>query len=574
MRNLYLSLIFILAIVTSPALASDTPSAAGTWYGEIEAGANRVEVIVKIVADQLSEGHGTLETPGQVGSSPLPLTSLETGDNRLTFLVPSIAAGFEGEWSEDGQSWEGIWTQSGMRVPLILKAGLPFASASFPGIDGVWNGHVERQGHAVRFILRFATSDLGTRGSFEAPTFGLRNLAIADLKFSDDMVEFVVSATGGAFSGTIDVEAGLMEGDWAFPGQPVTAIIFVREAEDGSSPKAASKTQPTNSSRLFIEEEIAFASTQSDVTLAGAITLPEGGGPFPAAILLTGSGPQDRDQTLYGHKPFRVIAEYLARRGIAVLRYDDRGFARSTGDFMSATSADFAEDALSAVAYLKRRGDIDPQAIGLIGHSEGAVVGNLAALKSDDTSFFIMLGAPGIDFIEVQLGQRRVMAINAGFPEAAVIASEPDIRSFYEEIRNAPNKGGAAEKARELLTPDLLVALGGNEAMRDRAVSQFSRDWFRFLLNYDPRSSLSRLRIPVLALAGSLDQQVIPGPNLGGIGTALASNSDATVEQIDGLNHMFQTATTGNMAEYAQLDEAISPVALERISDWISARFK
>ena len=576
MRHFFLVLWSCLMGLTACAAGPGEHDLPGTWSGQIIAGQNRITVVVNFAEAADGNYTGTLETPDQVGSPVQPLENIEKDDSSLGFSVPQLSSAYSGVWSADELAWTGKWSQSGVTLPLVLRKGPPAAKPIIEGLDGTWEGAVDRGGREIRFIVRIETQLQGTNATFDSPSFGIRNVPIADLSRDGNRVRFRVPATGVEYDATLSNDGESMTGSWTLPGRPDAEVTFVRIVKAAAQDAPAQPKRPQHPTPPFgyNVEEVSFDNPAAPgVTLSGTLTVPAGDGPFPAVILITGSGPQDRDQTLYGHKPFAVIADQLTSSGIAVLRYDDRGVAGSTGDFASATSADFATDANAAVSFLLSRSDIRPDAIGLMGHSEGGVVAPLAALENDDIDFLVLLAAPGQDFVEIQLAQRRSMAALQGLPEAAVIATEPLVRAVYKAIKSADSRADAEQAVRALMTDATLAAFGAGVEQKEMLVQQLTRDWFRFLLKYDADAVLSAVDIPVLALGGSLDWQVPSTANLEGIRIALAGNADATVMELEDLNHMFQTAKTGGIQEYEQIEETFSPMALEVISDWIKDRF-
>jgi pimeloyl-ACP methyl ester carboxylesterase len=348
-------------------------------------------------------------------------------------------------------------------------------------------------------------------------------------------------------------------------------VVFTRRDAAASARRRPQEPHPPFPYR---SEEVSFANPRAQgVTLAGTLTLPQGDGPFPAAILITGSGAQDRDEALMGHKPFAVLADYLTRHGIAVLRYDDRGFGRSTGNFSGATSADFATDAAAAYAFLRARPGIDHDAIGFIGHSEGGMVGPLAAPDSPGAAFMVLLAGPGTRSRDLMEAQRRAIGQSMGMTEAELDRAGP-IQARLTEIAAGNLTQAEAEAAMHAAIPDEALARSGvTPAQRDMLIARTSDPWFRWFLRYDPAPALSALHMPVLALNGSLDRQVLAQANLAGIRAALAGNPDVTATELPGLNHLFQTARTGGMGEYADLEETMAPVVLETVTEWIRTRF-
>lgn len=326
----------------------------------------------------------------------------------------------------------------------------------------------------------------------------------------------------------------------------------------------------------YVEQEVSYSNSPAAM-LSGTLTLPQGPGPFPAVLLITGSGPQNRDEEMHGHKPFLVLSDYLTRRGIAVLRVDDRGVGKSMGIVATATSADLATDALAGVAYLKSRPEIRKDQIGLIGHSEGGMIAALAAEQSKDVAFIVMLAGTGVPGDQVMLEQSSLIARASGQTEVAIAGSRDLHRQMFAVIREEPDQYRAQARLIEIVRESLEKL---PEEERQRAGKQLlaqvhavNSPWMRYFLTHDPAESLRKVSCPVLALNGALDMQVLPKQNLPAIEAALKAggNTDYTVREIPGLNHMFQTAITGAPSEYALIEETISPVVLEMISDWIKA---
>lgn len=351
-----------------------------------------------------------------------------------------------------------------------------------------------------------------------------------------------------------------------------------KAAADASKSSVKTRPQVPVKPYPYLEEEVAFDSRQPRVRLAGTLTLPRGAGPFPAALLITGSGPQDRDESIMGHKPFLVLADYLTRRGIAVLRVDDRGVGQSTGSFNTSTSADFAEDAQAGVDFLRQRKEINPKQVGLIGHSEGGMIAPMIAARTDTVAFVVMLAGQGLTGAEVMdlQGQRMLKASGAS-PEQidrqrrvqaklfAIVATEKDPQNLERQIRTAIDDEIAK-------LPDAEKNQAGSlKAGIEGQIRMLKSPWLRIYIGHDPRSDLRKLTCPVLALIGSKDLQVDADANLREIEKALreGGNKNFTVKELPRLNHLFQRCETGSLAEYARIEETIAPSVLELIGDWI-----
>jgi pimeloyl-ACP methyl ester carboxylesterase len=300
-----------------------------------------------------------------------------------------------------------------------------------------------------------------------------------------------------------------------------------------------------------------------DIKLAGTLTRPRGAGPFPAAIMITGSGPQDRDETLMSHKPFLVIADYLTRRGIAVLRVDDRGMGKSTGNSMRTSLDEMAGDVLAGVNFLKSRKEIDPKKIGVVGHSEGGVVGPLAASRSSDVAFVVMLAGTGVTGEEVLRIQGELVVRSSGGNDAAVKQTRSTQERTFAVLRKFRD-----EKDEKVVSDALKAAL---PEVPQSAFASVTAAEMRSFLFLDPSEALRKVKVPVLALNGSRDVQVSPQQNLPAIVAALAAggNTDFTVTELPGLNHLFQKCVTCAPSEYGNLEETFSPVALEIVGDWV-----
>jgi fermentation-respiration switch protein FrsA (DUF1100 family) len=321
---------------------------------------------------------------------------------------------------------------------------------------------------------------------------------------------------------------------------------------------------------------VRFENRADGVTLAGTLTLPLTPGPHPAVILVSGSGPQDRDETIFDHKPFLVLADHLARRGVAVLRYDDRGTAESTGDFGAATTEGFARDAAAGLDFLRAHGRIDPERIGILGHSEGGLVAPMVAAAREDVAWIVLLAAPGIPGERITYSQSAAMTRARGGDEHAVRLGEVVLDAMLAVVK-APEPGANVPAAIERAVAGVVAGMSAadrEQAGKDRELFRallptYASPWFRFFLTYDPRPALRKLRCPVLAVSGRKDIQVLPDLNLPAITAALASNSDHEVVALEGLNHMLQPCKTGAMSEYASIPETIDPAALEKIGSWI-----
>lgn len=328
----------------------------------------------------------------------------------------------------------------------------------------------------------------------------------------------------------------------------------------------------------YVSEEVTFRNMEANITLSGTLTLPAKEGNYPAVILITGSGPQNRDEEVAGHKPFLVISDHLTRNGIAVLRYDDRGFGRSTGDFKSATSLDFASDVESAISYLKTRPEINKGKIGLVGHSEGGMIAPIVASKSPDVNFIVLLAAPGIKGTELLPMQSALIGRAMGLSEPEIQKSLKLNAVVYDMIVKSDNlvtlKADLTSFSKEHMKdmPDKMVPPNmTKEQFVSANIDALSTPWWQYILRYEPAEVLEKVTCAVLALNGEKDLQVPPKENLAAINNALkkGGNQKVTIKELPDTNHFFQECETGSPAEYAKIEQTFSPVALTAMSTWI-----
>jgi dipeptidyl aminopeptidase/acylaminoacyl peptidase len=354
--------------------------------------------------------------------------------------------------------------------------------------------------------------------------------------------------------------------------QTQTLIPMVESIRTPKHPQEPVPPYPYN------EEEVMFVNRNDGVTLAGTLTLPRTQGPFPAVILLHGSAPLDRDCSLFGHKFFLVWADHLTRQGIAVLRFDKRSAGKSTGNYDTATIEDFAADALAGVEYLKSRKEINIKKIGLIGHSEGGMTAPLAASKSEDVAFIVMMAGPCANWEKMMDEQVALIHRANGVAEETIALSRQLLQQMFVVIKKQENRELAAKQLREVLsehlgrlTIDQRTAFEACYGTIDQQINFFNSMWFRFSLTYDPAATLRKVRIPVLALIGELDANVSSKQNLPLIAKALeeGGSKDYKVMELPKLNHGFQTCQTGSPKEHVTIDETTAPAALNLMSDWI-----
>lgn len=456
-------------------------------------------------------------------------------------------------------------------IAILALACATVAPLEAQEITGDWNGILEAQGTQLRLVFHIARSDSGLQATMDSPDQGAMGIAISSTSFTDSRLRLELRRIGAVYEGRVTGET--IEGAWR---QGVTSIplVLTREAREKRPPN---RPQEPRRPYPYRDQDVTFPNQAAGNTLAGTLTIPDGPGPHPAAVLISGSGPQNRDQEVFGHRTFLVLADHLTRNGIAVLRYDDRGVARSTGNFASATSRDFASDAASAVEYLKTRPDVDHRRIGLIGHSEGGLIAPMVAAESEAVAYVVILAGIGIPGREVSLLQSTTLR---PFPVPDEDAYERFTRRTLDiatSDSSLASKRAALTSHHQSIRPVLASLLPKGvevDAFVAQRVAELTNAWTQFFLSYDPATDLEQVTVPVLSLNGSRDVQVPAEINQAGIRQALerGGNGDFVIKELPGLNHMLQESTTGAMAEYPVIEQTIAPAALNELTAWIKAR--
>ena len=460
---------------------------------------------------------------------------------------------------------------------FLLLAGSFAVAADAPripgsGLPGSWLGPL----NVGAFTLRLGLEVKLENGQLTAVLDSIDQNAkvpVTSISADEAGARFACASIGGSFEGRFSADGAELSGSWSQGGQSLP-LTFRRLAQ----PFVLTRPQEPKKPYPYREEEVTFRGASSDVTLAGTLTLPPGKGPFPAVVLMTGSGPQDRDEALLGHKPFLVLADHLTRAGIAVLRYDDRGVARSTGNYGAATHLDFAADGRAAYEFAKSRPEIDAKHVGLLGHSEGSVYAPYIAKDSPDVDFVVLLAGVGVPMRELLQRQAIDIAAAAGAKLEITPAQQARDDALYALLATKKFDDAAREAIRTNvresiaeMSPELRAALGVNESSIDMRMRMILNPWFVELSLYDPRTTLPDIRCPVLALFGTRDTQVAAEPNETSMRRIFAAsgNRDVTLRTFPGLNHLFQHAKTGAPSEYGNIDETMAPDVLEAVSKWI-----
>jgi hypothetical protein len=422
------------------------------------------------------------------------------------------------------------------------------------------------QGTELRIVFHVEQGEDGLTATMDSPDQGATGIPVARVSVAGDSVTFAVDRIGGTYGGTLDEGGDRIEGQWTQGGQSFPLTLTPASEADTAPPPRPQHPEPPYP---YVADSVTFRNESADLTLAGTLTRPESNRPHPAVVLVSGSGPQDRNSEVFNHKLFHVLADHLTRQGIAVLRYDERGVGASEGTFDGATSEDFATDVAAAVRFLRSRPGIDADAVGLVGMSEGGLVAPMVHIQFEPVDFLVLMAGPSVPGHEILVEQTARIAAAQGAPSAAVDSIRSVQRRTLKGVATAPDSAAAAEHLRSVLEKEGV----GTDRIQSQ-IEQMTDPWFRFFVRHDPAPTLRQVGVPVLALYGSKDLQVPPEQNVGPMRTALreSPSRDATVRVLDGLNHLFQPADTGLPTEYAQIETTMAPRALQAVSSWIRER--
>jgi len=457
-------------------------------------------------------------------------------------------------------------------VALWLTFGLAWPQNN-KDIVGTWNGKLEVRGITMRVTFNITDTTGALTATMDSPDQGAYGIPMDSCLYRNDTVRITSAALYGEYKGVLSDNLNALEGTWTQGGMSLPLNLERGDKIVLLRPQEPKPPYP------YREEEISYPNEKGKTVLAGTFTRPKEGGPFTATLLITGSGAQDRDESIFGHKPFAVLADYLTRQGIAVLRIDDRGVGGSTGDLISATTEDFAGDAAAGIDYLKSREDVDKGKIGLIGHSEGGIIAPMLAAQREDVAFIVLLAGTGVPGDEI-------LAQQAADVMAADNNTEEELKAFLQLQKNLMNiakkdidtDSAMAEIKRMFIEwkaalPEEVLAKvdSTDQSQWEQSFNKALIPWTRYFMRYDPRPALQKVKCPVLALNGEKDIQVRADINLPAIETALKTggHTQYRVGKLPNLNHLFQTCQTGTVSEYGNIEETFSPEALKIIADWI-----
>lgn len=460
-------------------------------------------------------------------------------------------------------------------ITTLIITSLVFISTAFSqDLTGSWYGQLDIQGTKLKINFHVSEKEGIYTTTMDSPDQGAIGIPTTKTIVNNNILEIILKEMKINFIG--ELKGDKIDGAFKQAGMEFPLILSKIKIV---SEKPKTRPQDPKKSYNYKSEDVYFTNSKANnIKLVGTLTLPKNVKKPAVAILISGSGPQNRNSEIFNHRPFLVIADYLTNNGIAVLRFDDRGVAKSEGTQKGATSKDFATDVEAAVKYLKTRNDIDTKKIGLIGHSEGGLIASMVVSKNKDVVFVVLLASPGVDGGEVLRTQTKKALELAGSSQEHIDFNDKlsnEIYSLVKSISNVDNLKleitNHLKKASEIAP--LSIATQLTDINIKNQVKTVTSPWMMYFIKTNPKQFLEKVTCPVLAINGAKDFQVIADLNLNGIKSALSKNKDVTIKKLEGLNHLFQTCETGAFNEYAQIEETFSPKALEIIKNWINKRF-
>lgn len=448
---------------------------------------------------------------------------------------------------------------------FILLFALLFSFSSFSQIEGTWNGNIEIPNQKLPFVIHIDKVNNEWQVMGESPSETNKKFPLEKISFQNDTLKISDAKLGMNYIGIL-TNPKQIEGNFSQRG-----MSFILNLEKGSF--KLNRPQEPQPPFNYKTEDVIFENKEAKIKLAGTLTMPSGRGKFPAIVLVAGSGPNDRNEEILGHKPFLVLADYLTKNGYAVLRYDKRGVAESTGDFKNATIFDFAKDAKAALAFLRTKKEIDSKKMGIIGHSEGGDIAQIVASKDATLDFIVLMAGPGIKGSEMLVLQNDALSKAMNIPELTRLLNKKLNEKTYEIIMSNDSKEKADKELKEYFKTTVHYKNLSEEQL-DKKVSNLYSEYLRQLLLFDPQNYLPKVNCKVLALNGAKDVQVTSKENLEGIAKGLSHNQKATIKEYPNLNHLFQPATTGLHTEYGEIETTIEPVVLEDMVTWLNENVK
>ena len=559
----------LLAAIVSPLQRLNAQEKAATDKGKIYYGVLDVKVRVFRFVITVDGDTAKLKSLDE-GGREFDLSSLKLDDSQFNFELKASKAKYESSFDKETKTFKGEWKQGFGAYDLEFKS---VDKVPADPTSEIWEGELNAGGR--KMVLRFRVYENGDHQVLlDSPNERVGGFT-GTVEEKEGKTIYTIPAIRGKFTGKLSDDKSKMKGTWnqgvEFPME-MKKVSAKEMKKDVAAPK---RPQTPKAPFPYVATNVTIQNKAADLTLAATLTIPKQGNKFPCAILISGSGAQDRDETLMDHKPFWVIADHLSRNGIACLRFDDRGTAKSTGDHSTATSQDFATDVLAIVDFLKTQPKIDATQIGLCGHSEGGLIGPIVAAQRDDVAFVVMLAGPGVNGEKILKNQLRLILKATGAGDEDI-----EVASFLQNqlIDIAKTSGKIDDEKLSAAVDKLVAKFPSQEKEKEQILNnakvgaqRLAGPWMQYFLTYEPGPTLEKVKCPVFAINGSKDTQVDPKLNFPAIRKAFENSGKKNFEIVllDNLNHLFQNCETGALDEYQSIEETFDPNALKLVSDWI-----
>lgn len=436
-------------------------------------------------------------------------------------------------------------------------------------ITGTWNGMLDVYGTQLRIIINVTEKDGLLTSTMDSPDQTGNVIPVTNTFYDSSHIKLEIQSAGIVYKGELignEIIGTFQQRGQEFPLNLSNEAVVLKEKVRPQEPK---KPYP------YYSEDVEFMNEEANVSLVGTLTLPRKEALHPVVIIISGSGPQDRDGEMFDHKPYLVIADHLTKNGIGVLRFDERGIGDSGGDWGTATIEDFSNDIISAIKYLKSRKEINSSKIGLVGHSIGGIVAPKVASENKDVSYIVLLAGPGIDGDKLMLSQKAASERLMNFNEAQIAQGQVFLKDAYDIIVNSELENGMLKDSINSFYTNKYGNLLPSE-QRQAIANQITGYEFVSLIKSKPSMYLSKVNCPVLAINGSKDFQVPAKENLTAIKKSVleGGNSNVKTVELENMNHLFQECETGALNEYSEIEQTVSPIALELITNWITEQIK
>ena len=551
-------------------------TAASVWYGELDAGPR----VFRFVIQQFDAGAGTLLyrlVSLDEGGQKFVLSPFVLSDAELNFELKASRAIYVGKRSADGNSVAGTWKQSGQEFPLEFQR---LAEPPVDRPDEVWNGQLNAIIQKLELQIRIYQEADGMESVYLDSISQKAGGFKASRTMTDSEWRLDIPMLKASFQGTLSDDGQRLEGTFTQNLIPLSLVLERRQYPVPALMADPKRPQTPVPPFPYEIDLVQFDNKADGLHIAGTLTIPKCEKPVPAVVLISGSGPQDRDETIANHKPFHVLADHLSRNGIAVLRCDDRGVGGSSGEFEKATTEDFAQDVEAAFDFLQADQRVDKSRIGLIGHSEGGLIAPIVGSRRQDVAFLVLLAAPGVNGREILVSQGQLILKAAGVTDEQTLAGQLQSQTLMiDAVQNASDDQDNAQLAEgvlQALREQVPQAAIDDETLPAAVLGNIQKlrsPWFQFFLKHEPLPVLEQVKCPVLALNGSHDVQVDPKLNLPRIAEAFrrSGNHRGETRELSRLNHLFQTSRTGALQEYGEIEETFAPSAMTIITDWIHA---